>query len=85
MALVELHPEVQEYVVPLTLAEIEHRGGVADLVEDGRLVVISDVRLNIDFATIERLAKSTAAVSDDQLRRQLKKLEATRRWRPRPR
>jgi hypothetical protein len=90
MAFVELHPEVQDYVVPLTLAEIEHRGGVADLMEDGRLVVISDVRLNIDFATIERLAKSTAAVSDDQLRRQLKKLEATsffegaparRRWR----
>ena len=77
MAIVELHPQVEDYIVHLTLSEIRSRGGVADLVENGRLVIISDVRLEVDLATIERLAKSTAIVGDDQLRRQLKKLEAT--------
>lgn len=76
MAIVELHPDVEDCIVRLTLPEIRDRRGVADLVEDGKLVIIDDVRLDVDFAAIESLAKSTDT-APDHLRRHLKKIEAT--------
>ena len=76
MAVIELHPEVENYIVQLSLPEIEARGGVADLIEEGQLVVIRDFRLDLDFSAFESLAKSTDTVRDPQLRATLKKLEA---------
>jgi hypothetical protein len=77
MAVVELHPQVENYLIELSLSEIEARGGVADLVEEGKVIIIRDLRLDLDYSALESLGKSTEAVVDDRLRSQLKKLEAT--------
>ncbi|MEO6359669.1 MAG: hypothetical protein ABIO43_03720 [Sphingomicrobium sp.] len=76
MALIERHPDVEDYFSEMTLDEIEARGGVADLIEDGRLVLIKDFRLDFDFEVLERIEKSLEGVSDPALRHKLKKLEA---------
>lgn len=76
MALIERHPDVEDYILEMPLAEIVARGGVADLVEQGKLVLIKDYRLDFDFAALEQLAKSSDATADPELRRQIKKLEA---------
>ena len=76
MALIELHPEVDDYIVHLSLPEIIERGGVEDLVEDGMLVIIKDFRLDADFKLLQELSKSTEAIEDSKVRRHLKKLEA---------
>lgn len=77
MALIERHPEVEDYFREMSLPEIEARGGVADLVEDGEMVIIKDFRLDFDFHILERLNKSIAGVEDPAIRKSLKKLEAT--------
>jgi hypothetical protein len=77
MAIVELHPGVEDYLLHLSLPEIEARGGVADLVEEGKVVIIRDFRLDLDYSALESLAKSTEAVGDERVRSQLKKLETT--------
>lgn len=77
MALIERHPDVEDYFREMTLAEIESRGGVADLVENGELVLIKDFRLDFDFNVLDRLNKSIDGVEDLAIRRKLKKLEAT--------
>lgn len=76
MALIERHPKVKDYILELSLGEIEARGGVADLVEQGRIVLIKDFRLDFDFELLTRLAKTLDGVEDDATRRRLKKLEA---------
>jgi len=89
MALIERHPEVDDYILELSLQEIRGRGGVADLVEEGRLVIIKDFRLDLGQGVLDQLAKSTDGVKDPDVRRQLKKLESTaffeaeapKRWR----
>jgi len=92
MAVIELHPDVEDYILELPLAEIEARGGVADLIEEGKVVIVRDLRLGLDFEALEQLGKSTDAVTDSDVRRQLKKLESTaffegerpRRWSRKP-
>jgi hypothetical protein len=74
MATIERHPEVQDCIIELSLDEIARRGGVADLFEEGHLILIKDFRLDFDFHALENLSKSTEAVSDPDLRRKLKKL-----------
>jgi hypothetical protein len=76
VALIELHPEVDDYIVQLTLPEIVARGGVEDLVEQGMLVIIKDFRLDADYSLLQELSKSTEAIDDSNVRRHLKKLEA---------
>lgn len=77
MAVVELHPDVLDYFTELSVSEIEARGGIADLFEDGRLILLKDYRLDFDFDALTGLSKSTEAVEDQQMRRRLKKLVAT--------
>lgn len=77
MALIERHPDVEDYFRSMTLDDIDCRGGVADLIENGEMVIIKDFRLDFDFALLERLNKSLDAVEDVAIRRKLKKLEAT--------
>jgi hypothetical protein len=74
MAIIQRHPEVRDYILELSLDEIAARGGVADLFEQGHLVLIKDYRLDFDFGALESLAKSTEAIDDPELRRKLKKL-----------
>ncbi len=74
MALIALHPAVQNYFVEMSLADIKSRGGVADIFEEGRLIVISDYRLDFDFGALTVLSKSTDEISDPALRKKLKKL-----------
>jgi hypothetical protein len=90
MAVIELHPDVEDYVLQLSMSDIRARGGVADLIEEGKVVIVRDLRLDVDYSALECLAKSTNAVCDRQIQNQLKKLEATtffegerprRRWR----
>ena len=76
MALIERHPEVADYFVELSLVEIEARGGIADLFEEGRLIVVKDYRLDFDFDGLAALAKSTASIEDAGVRRKVKKLTA---------
>jgi len=74
MALIDRHPEVEDYFVEMPLAEIDARGGVADLFESGQLILIKGYRLDFDFGAVEALSKSTDAVHDRDLRKRLKKL-----------
>jgi hypothetical protein len=77
MAIIELHPNVDNYIVELSLAEIIERRGAADLVEDGKIVIISDFRLDLDRRILDQLAKSTDSIDDPGVRRNLKKLQST--------
>jgi hypothetical protein len=76
MALIERHPDVADYFVEMSLPEIETRGGVADLFEEGRLILIKDYRLKVDFDALAALVKSTDSIADADLRRKLKKMTA---------
>ena len=77
MALIERHPEVEDYFVEMTLSEVEARGGVADIFEEGRLILLKGYRLDFDFGALQALSKSTDLVEDPALRRKLKKLTST--------
>ncbi|MCW2338518.1 hypothetical protein M2337_002751 [Sphingobium sp. B2D3A] len=74
MARVDRHPEVKDYIVEMTLGEIQARGGVADLSEDGQLIVLADYRLPIDHAAFDALDKRAEVISDLGIRRKVKKL-----------
>ncbi len=74
MAVIERHPNVPDYFVELSLPDIAARGGIADLFEEGRLVIIKDYRLDLDFEALAAISKSTEMVEDPRLRRKLKKL-----------
>jgi hypothetical protein len=73
---IDRHPDVEDYFLELTLPEIERRGGIADLFEEGRLIVLKGYRLAFDFGALTRLSKSIDRVRDSDLRKQLKKLTA---------
>lgn len=76
MAVIERHPEVEDLFIEMSLSEIATRGGVADVFEEGRVVLIKDYRLEFDFGALNALAKTTDNVGDPNLRRRLKKLTA---------
>jgi hypothetical protein len=76
MALIERHPNVPDYIVEMSLKEIADRGGIADLFEEGHLILIKDYRLKFDWKALAALSKSTESISDAELRRKLKKLTA---------
>lgn len=77
MAVIERHPDVADYILEMSLPEIRARGGVADLVEQGKIVIITDFRLDFDFEVLAHLEKSLDGVAAYPIRRKLKKLEAT--------
>jgi hypothetical protein len=76
MAFILRHPEVEDYFVELSLPEIKARGGIADIFEDSKLILIKDYRLDFDFDALAALQKSTEEVENRELRRKLKKLTA---------
>jgi hypothetical protein len=76
MALIERHPKIADYFTEMSLTEIERRGGVADLFEEGHLVLIKNYRLQVDFDALAALTKSTDSIEDADLRRKLKKMTA---------
>lgn len=76
MAIIERHPEVADYILEMPLSQIRARGGVADLFEEGHLVLVKDYRLQFDFEALTALSKSTESVADAELKRKLKKLTA---------
>jgi hypothetical protein len=76
MAVIERHPEVADYFAEMSLAEIEGRGGLADLFEEGKLIIIKDYRLDFDCDALAGLSKSTDRIEDPGLRRRLKKMTA---------
>lgn len=76
MAVIDKHPDVADYIVEMSLPEIKARGGVADLFEQGQLVLIKDYRLDFDFGALAALSKSTETIADRDMRKKLKKLTA---------
>lgn len=76
MAIIERHPAVADYFIQLSLGEIEQRGGIADMFEEGRVIVLKDYRLDFDFEALTALSKSTQSVEDPALRKKLKKMTA---------
>jgi hypothetical protein len=76
MALIDRNPAVRDCFLEISLQDIAGRGGIADLFEEGRLIVLKDYRLDVDFAAIASLSKSTDQVEDQGLRKKLKKLTA---------
>jgi len=77
VARIERHPDVEDYFLELTLAEIEARGGIADLFEEGRLILLKNYRLDFDFGALVKLSKSIDRVRDRDLRKRLKKVTAS--------
>lgn len=76
MAIIERHPALNDPFVELSLSEVSGRGGVADIFESGRLIVLKDYKLDFDFNALSSLRKSTEQVEDRHLRKKLKKLTA---------
>jgi hypothetical protein len=76
MAVIERHPDVEDYFVELSLADVRSRGGVADIFEEGRVILLKDYRLDFDFDALTALSKSTESVEDPALRKKLKKMTA---------
>jgi hypothetical protein len=74
MALIVRHPGVEDYFVEMSLPEIAARGGVADIFEEGKLILIKDYRLEFDFGALAALEKSPEAVGNRDLQRKIKKL-----------
>lgn len=77
MALIQRHPDIEDYFLEISLDDIRSRGGVADVFEEGRLIVLRDYRLDVDFEALASLSKSTDEVQDPTLRKKLKKLLST--------
>jgi hypothetical protein len=76
MALIKRHPAVRDCFVEMSIPDIRDRGGIADLFEEGRLVLIKDYRLDFDFDAMAALSKSTDSIEDADTRRKLKKMTA---------
>lgn len=74
MAVIERHPAVDDHFLELSLAEISDRGGIADIFEDGKVVLLKDYRLNFDFDAVQALCRSTDSIEDSSLRKKLKKM-----------
>ena len=84
MAVIERHAKLEDSFLELTLPEIFARGGVRDIFEDGRLILVKDYRLDFDFDALASLDKSIAAIEDRSLRKHLKKLTAPQFFEGRP-
>ena len=74
MATIERHPAIEDYFVEMPLEEISARGGVADIFEEGHIILIKDYRFDFDFGALEALSKSTETIDDPDLRKKLKKI-----------
>lgn len=74
MARIDRHPDVKDYVLELSLSEIDARGGIADLFEQGHLILVRDYRLPVNFDAIGALDRDLDRVADPELRRRIKKL-----------
>jgi hypothetical protein len=74
VALIERHPAVEDYFIELSRAEVAERGGIADIFEEGRVVLLKEYRLPFDFTALSSLAKSADRIADAALRKKLKKM-----------
>lgn len=74
MARIERHPKVKDYILELPPGEIRSRGGIADLFEQGYLILLQDYRLPIDLSVIGSLNKDLGQIEDPLIRRRVKKM-----------
>lgn len=77
MAVIERHPDVDDYFVEISLGDVAKRGGVADIFEEGRVILLKDYRLDFDFAALGALSKSTESIEDGPVRKKIKKMTST--------
>jgi hypothetical protein len=76
VAVIERHPAIEDYFVELSIQDMASRGGVADIFEEGRLILLKNFRLDFDFAALGKLSKSTDVIEDLAVRKRLKKMTA---------
>ena len=76
MAVIVRHPDVEDYITEMSLEDISARGGIADLFEEGELIILKDYRLQFDFEALSEMEKSIEDVTQPEMRRRLKKLVA---------
>ena len=74
MARIDRHPDVKDYVLEMSLAEIRARGGIADLFEQGYLILFKDYRLPVDINALGAIENNLALISDSETRRRVKKM-----------
>jgi len=74
MAVIERHPDIEDYFVELSLDEIARRGGLADIFEEGLVILLKDYRLPVDYDAIDAISRSLDDIADPQIRRRVKKL-----------
>lgn len=77
MARIDRHPQVKDYIIEMDLTEIHARAGIADLFEEGNLILISGYRLPIDYEAFEGLDRRIDAIKESDMRRKVKKLTTT--------
>ena len=77
MAIIHRHPEIEDYFVQMTLPNIAERGGIADIFEEGRLIILSDYRMDFESSTLAKISKSIGGIGDRDLRKRIKKLSGT--------
>jgi hypothetical protein len=76
MAVIERHPAVEDYFVEMSLSEVADRGGVADIFEEGRVILLKNYRLDFNFSALAALSKSIDSIDNVALRKKLKKMTA---------
>jgi hypothetical protein len=69
MARIIKHPEVEDYFVEMTLDDVKSRPhGIVDLYEAGRLIILKDYRLPVDFDIFAKLSGSRSRIKDRVIR-----------------
>lgn len=74
MARIDRSPDVQEYVREVSLSEIDSRGGIVDLFQQGHVILVCDYRPPVNFDAIGALDWDLDRVADPKLRHRIKKL-----------
>lgn len=79
MAKIIKHPDVEDYFVEMTLDEIKSRpNGITDLYEENKVILLKDFRMPIELDIFAGMSGNIGRVTDDKIRKTLKKLTSTK-------
>ena len=75
MATIIKNPDVEDYFVELTLAEIKSRpNGITDLFEANRLILLKDYRIPVDLNAFSKIYGDRSKIEDPSVARTIKKM-----------
>jgi len=78
MAAIMRHPDVHDHIMEITLPEMAAgQNGVADLFEQGMLIILEIFRMVLDFEALAMLDQRTDVISDPKTVKKLKKASST--------